>query len=108
MVHEVGNAHSVEIYNQQGELAGGLYGVTLGSAFFGESMFHNEKEADKVALYYCHQILVQNGFTLWDTQFYTDHLGRFGCTEIYVEEYDELLKKALLTDADFCIKKDAG
>lgn len=100
ILNQHGNAHSVEIYSKD-ELVGGLYGVTLGSAFFCESMFRKEKEADKVALYYCHQILMNNGFTLWDTQFYTDHLGRFGCKEIEAEKYDLLLKKALSKEAIF-------
>ncbi|MDZ7758272.1 leucyl/phenylalanyl-tRNA--protein transferase [Rhodohalobacter sp.] len=75
VLHLAGHAHSVEMYNSDGKLAGGLYGVSLGAAFFGESMFKNDKEADKVALWHCHQILQKNGFELWDTQFYTDHLG---------------------------------
>lgn len=100
ILNQYGNAHSVEVYNKDA-LVGGLYGVTLGSVFFGESMFRKEKEADKVALYYCHQILKNNGFTLWDTQFYTDHLGRFGCKEIEAEKYDLLLKKALSKEAIF-------
>lgn len=103
VLHEAGNAHSVEVFNNQGELAGGLYGVTLGSAFFGESMFHIDKEADKVALFHCHQILQQNGFTLWDTQFYTDHLGRFGCIKINADDYVKLLNNALQKESEFTI-----
>lgn len=102
ILHQDGNAHSVEVYKRR-ELVGGLYGVTLGSAFFGESMFSKEKEADKVALYYCHQILMNNGFTLWDTQFYSDHLARFGCKEIDAGEYENLLERALKIRADFVI-----
>lgn len=100
ILNQSGNAHSVEIY-KNADLVGGLYGVTLGGAFFGESMFRKEKEADKVALFYCHQILERTGFTLWDTQFYTDHLGRFGCKEIEVNEYEKLLEEALKTEAVF-------
>tara|TARA_R110002124_G_scaffold246052_2_gene411162 strand:+ start:24714 stop:25298 length:585 start_codon:yes stop_codon:yes gene_type:complete len=100
ILNQSGNAHSVEIYKAE-ELVGGLYGVTLGGAFFGESMFRIEKEADKVALYYCHQILKNNGFELWDTQFYNDYLGRFGCKEIDAKEYEQLLKKALSREASF-------
>jgi len=96
VLHLAGHAHSVEMYTQRGDLAGGLYGVSLGAAFFGESMFKNEKEADKVALWYCHKILKENGFELWDTQFYTDHLAQFGCVEISSEEYQERLNKALI------------
>ena len=103
MLHLGGHAHSVEMYNGDGELAGGLYGVSLGAAFFGESMFKNEKEADKVALWYCHRILQNNGFELWDTQFYTDHLSRFGCIEISSDEYTARLNKALQKKARFIL-----
>jgi leucyl/phenylalanyl-tRNA---protein transferase len=96
-----GHAHSVEMFNRKGELAGGLYGVTLGAAFFGESMFKREKEADKAALWHCHRILAKNGFELWDTQFYTDHLAQFGCTEISAAEYDMRLQSALKKKAVF-------
>lgn len=103
LLHQAGHAHSVEIYHE-GKLAGGLYGVHLQSAFFGESMFKTAPEADKVALYYCHQILEKNNFTLWDTQFYTDHLGRFGCIEIDASEYEHLLQEALKKTAVFQLK----
>ena len=93
-LHELGYAHSVEIYKKD-RLVGGLYGVALRSAFFGESMFHYEKEMDKIALYYCHRRLVKGGFELWDTQFYTDHLSQFGCIEISDARYQFLLKNAL-------------
>jgi leucyl/phenylalanyl-tRNA---protein transferase len=89
-----GYAHSVEIW-KNGELVGGLYGVSIGRAFFGESMFHIEPDMDKVALWHCHQYLQLNGFVLWDTQYYTEHLGRFGCIEIDHENYMELLKVAI-------------
>ena len=95
VLHLTGHAHSVEMYNSDGKLAGGLYGVSLGAAFFGESMFKNDKEADKVALWHCHQILQKNGFELWDTQFYTDHLAQFGCIEIPADEYQNRLENAL-------------
>ena len=101
VLHQTGHAHSVEMFNENGELAGGLYGVSLGRAFFGESMFKNDKEADKVALWHCHQILEKNGFKLWDTQFYTEHLSQFGCIEISPEEYKIRLNKALLKHAEF-------
>ncbi|TVR27551.1 MAG: leucyl/phenylalanyl-tRNA--protein transferase [Balneolaceae bacterium] len=101
LLHLAGHAHSVEMFNKQGELAGGLYGVTLGAAFFGESMFKNSKEADKVALWHCHRILEKNGFELWDTQFYTDHLARFGCIEIPASEYDRRLERALKKECEF-------
>jgi len=101
VLHMAGHAHSVEMYNRNDELAGGLYGVSLGGAFFGESMFKNDKEADKVALWHCHRILEKNGFTLWDTQFYTDHLAQFGCIEIEASEYDKRLEEALKIRASF-------
>ena len=101
LLHLAGHAHSVEMFDKQGKLAGGLYGVTLGAVFFGESMFKNSKEADKVALWYSHQILEQNGFELWDVQFYTDHLAQFGCIEISSKAYEKRLKKALKEEAAF-------
>ena len=100
ILYQAGNAHSVEVF-EENELIGGLYGVHLHSAFFGESMFKTQSDADKVALFYCHQILQKNGFILWDTQFYTEHLGRFGCVEIEAEEYELLLDKALDKHAKF-------
>ncbi|MEX2436372.1 MAG: leucyl/phenylalanyl-tRNA--protein transferase [Balneolaceae bacterium] len=103
VLHQAGHAHSVEMYNKNNELAGGLYGVSLGAAFFGESMFKNEKEADKIALWYCHRILQNNGFELWDTQFYTDHLSQFGCIEISAKEYKKRLNKALKKNCEFKI-----
>ena len=103
VLHLGGHAHSVEMYNGQGELAGGLYGVSLGAAFFGESMFKNEKEADKAALWHCHRILQYNGFELWDTQFYTDHLAQFGCIEIAADQYKNKLDKALQKKARFIL-----
>lgn len=101
MLHLAGYAHSVEIFDKNDKLVGGSYGVSLGSAFFGESMFKKATEADKVALWNTHQILNNNGFELWDTQFYTDHLAQFGCIEIPSEEYQKRLYKALETDANF-------
>lgn len=101
LLHMAGHAHSVEIYDENDLLAGGLYGVSLGAAFFGESMFKNQAEADKVALWHCHRIMKKNGFKLWDTQFYTDHLSQFGCIEIPASEYHELLDKALRYHSTF-------
>lgn len=101
ILHEMGHAHSVEVFNKTGKMVGGLYGAHLGAAFFGESMFKTEKEADKIALYYCHQILKKNGFLLWDTQFYTEHLGQFGCIEITSTQYLERLDEALGMECKF-------
>ena len=93
-LHLDGYAQSVEIW-KDGDLVGGLYGVSIRRAFFGESMFHTHPEMDKIALWHCHQYLVANHYLLWDTQFYTDHLGRFGCKEIPHAEYIQKLEEAL-------------
>ena len=85
-LHRVGHAHSVEAW-QNGELAGGLYGVALGGAFFGESMFHHATDASKVALHALVQRLRARGFSLLDTQWTTPHLERFGVLEISRKEY---------------------
>ncbi|MCP9291241.1 leucyl/phenylalanyl-tRNA--protein transferase [Gracilimonas sediminicola] len=102
VLNQYGNACSVEAY-RDGELVGGLYGVKLKAAFFGESMFKKEKWADKFALYHCHEILKKNGFLLWDTQFYTDHLAQFGCIEIEAAEYEEILDRALNKECNFVL-----
>lgn len=101
MLHLAGHAHSVEMFDEDENIVGGSYGVSLGAAFFGESMFKKAREADKIALWSTHQILKKNGFELWDTQFYTDHLAQFGCIEISSEEYKRRLNQALETDAIF-------
>jgi len=93
-LHELGFAHSVESW-QAGELVGGLYGVTLGGLFAGESMFSRTTDASKVALAYLVDHLRHQGFLLLDTQFMTDHLRRFGAIEISRREYHARLVKAL-------------
>lgn len=93
-LHELGYAHSVEIWDGK-KLVGGLYGVSLGGAYFGESMFKREPEADKVAMYYCHKRMAERDFVLWDTQFYSEHLSQFGCIEITDKQYNNKLKEAL-------------
>jgi len=100
-LHQQGNAHSVSVYDQQWKLVGGQYGVSLGAAFFGESMFGWAKEASKVALYWTHQALQQGDFELWDTQFWTEHLAQFGCIEITADEYDRRLERAIQKRASF-------
>lgn len=100
VLHRAGHAHSVEIY-KDGKRAAGLYGVTLRSAFFAESMFQREPEMSKAALYHCWQRLDERGFRLWDVQFYTPHLGQFGCVEIKEETYMKQLSEALRHKADF-------
>ena len=99
-LHTIGRAHSVEAW-QGGELAGGLYGVALGGAFFGESMFTRVTDASKVALVHLVAILRAGGFSLLDTQFLTQHLTRFGAVEIDREAYRARLAKALSVQADF-------
>lgn len=98
-LHEANYAMSIEVYDSNDKaqltLIGGLYGVLLNKVFFGESMFKTAPEADKAALAYCHQCLQELGVILWDTQFYTDHLGQFGAIEIPQNEYLHLLKNAL-------------
>jgi len=93
-----GHAHSVECW-REGELVGGLYGVRLGGAFFGESMFSRATDASKVALAALVDNLRRGGFSLLDTQFLTQHLARFGAVEIPRERYLTLLEKALGQDA---------
>lgn len=100
-LHELGNAHSVSVFNKEWELVGGQYGVSLGGAYFGESMFGWAKEASKVALFWTHQVLQQGGFELWDTQFWNKHLSQFGCIEITAEEYHKRLESALRKEAKF-------
>jgi leucyl/phenylalanyl-tRNA---protein transferase len=98
---KVGHAHSVEAWNQKGDLVGGLYGVSLGAAFFGESMFSTETDASKVALAHLVARLRVGGFTLLDTQFVTDHLATFGAVEIPREAYHAQLAAAMRQEADF-------
>jgi leucyl/phenylalanyl-tRNA---protein transferase len=99
-LHELGFAHSVETW-WDGQLAGGLYGVSLGGAFFGESMFHRRRDASKIALVALVNRLRERGFVLLDTQASTSHLKRFGCIEISAEEYLQRLDAALKLKCDF-------
>lgn len=94
-----GRAHSVEAW-RDGRLAGGLYGVSLGAAFFGESMFSAERDASKVALVHLVARLRLAGFTLLDAQFMTDHLKSFGAVEIAKADYRRQLTTALATAAN--------
>jgi leucyl/phenylalanyl-tRNA--protein transferase len=95
-----GHCHTVEVYDG-GELVGGLYGVTLGRAYFGESMFHRERDASKVALVHLVARLKAGGFTLLDTQFVTDHLRTFGAVEVSRRQYHRLLDEALSGQGNF-------
>ncbi|MEO3430755.1 leucyl/phenylalanyl-tRNA--protein transferase [Pelagibius sp. CAU 1746] len=97
---EMGFAHSVECW-RDGQLVGGLYGVSLGAAFFGESMFSRATDASKVALVHLVLRLKKGGFQLLDTQFTTPHLSRFGAKEIPREDYRRLLTKAVSAQAEF-------
>jgi leucyl/phenylalanyl-tRNA--protein transferase len=97
-LHASGHAHSVECW-REGELAGGLYGVRLGAAFFGESMFSRRRDASKVALVHLVDGLKRGGFLLLDTQFTTAHLARFGAIEIPRERYLVKLHDALNREA---------
>ncbi len=97
-LHREGHAHSVECW-RGGELVGGLYGVRLGGAFFGESMFSRERDASKVALVHLVARLIRGGFALLDTQFLTSHLARFGTVEIPQADYLGRLDCALGAEA---------
>jgi leucyl/phenylalanyl-tRNA--protein transferase len=99
-LHAAGHAHSIECW-RDGKLVGGLYGVKLGGAFFGESMFTRERDASKVALVHLVARLRRGGFSLLDTQFLTAHLVRFGTIEIPRAQYHDLLARAISHDAEF-------
>jgi len=94
------HAHSVEIWDDR-ELVGGLYGVSIGGAFFGESMFSRKTNASKVALVYLIERLNAAGYQLLDTQFITDHLKTMGAIEIPRNEYHAILKDALKVETRF-------
>jgi leucyl/phenylalanyl-tRNA--protein transferase len=99
-LHAAGHAHSIECW-RDGRLVGGLYGVKLGAAFFGESMFTRERDASKVALVHLVARLRRGGFALLDTQFLTAHLARFGAIEIPRAQYHTLLARAISHEAEF-------
>lgn len=107
-LHQMGHAHSLELWDDD-ELVGGVYGVTLGRAFFGESMFSRRRDASKIALAYLVAQLRQTGFVLFDTQFLTPHLQSLGAAEIPREAYQQLLRSALTGTADIesCVLPDA-
>jgi len=97
---DAGHAHTVEVY-AEGRLVGGLYGVSLGAAFFGESMFHTVRDASKVALVHLVARLRAGGYRLADTQFVTDHLLQFGAEEVPRHVYKRRLADALTHSADW-------
>lgn len=103
LYHELfalGHCHTVEVWDDA-RLVGGLYGVALGGAFFGESMFSYERDASKIALVHLVARLVAGGFTLLDTQFVTDHLRQFGTVEVSRDVFHRQLDGALKEAADF-------
>jgi leucyl/phenylalanyl-tRNA--protein transferase len=97
---QLGHCHTVEVWNGD-RLVGGLYGVALMGAFFGESMFSYERDASKIALVHLVARLKAGGFTLLDTQFVTEHLRQFGTIELERDEFQTELEKALNIEADF-------
>jgi leucyl/phenylalanyl-tRNA--protein transferase len=100
-LHDMGHGHSVEVWEGD-TLVGGLYGVNLGTAFFGESMFHRARDASKVALVHLVARLITGGFTLLDTQYVTEHLQSFGAVTVPCDAYRRMLDKALSAGvADF-------
>ena len=99
-LHNLGVAHSVETW-QEGKLVGGLYGVALGGAFFGESMFHRATDASKVALVALVDRLRSRGYALLDTQWVTDHLKQFGACEVPRSYYLDLLERSLRLHCEF-------
>jgi leucyl/phenylalanyl-tRNA--protein transferase len=103
----LGAAHSVECW-RSGELVGGLYGVSLHGAFFGESMFSRARDASKVALVHLVARLIAGGYVLLDTQFMTEHLAQFGTEEISRAQYHQRLGRALAVEGDFYALGGAG
>jgi len=106
-LHARGHAHSVEVW-MDGELAGGVFGVALGAAFFGESMFSRRRDASKVALTYLIDRLRIGGFRLFDTQFTTDHLKRLGAEEVPRAAYRRQLRHAVTSNANFLAADTPG
>jgi leucyl/phenylalanyl-tRNA--protein transferase len=94
------HCHTVEVYDGRA-LVGGLYGVSLGRAFFGESMFHRARDASKIALVHLVARLRTGGYRLLDTQYVTEHLKTFGAVEVQKRRYHRLLEEALVGEADF-------
>jgi leucyl/phenylalanyl-tRNA--protein transferase len=97
---DLGHCHTVEVWDEE-RLVGGLYGVALNGAFFGESMFSYVRDASKIALMHLAARLAYGGFRLLDTQFVTDHLRQFGTVELSREEFHRMLETALDVEADF-------
>ncbi len=100
-LHRAGHAHSVEIWGEDGELIGGVYGVAVGGGFSGESMFHRRTDASKLALYHLAEHLRERGFTLFDAQVLNDFTEQMGAVEIPRAEYLQRLRKAVVSEALF-------
>jgi leucyl/phenylalanyl-tRNA--protein transferase len=94
-LHQMGHAHSVEVWNMKGELVGGLYGLRMNRLFAGESMFHRETDASKVALMHLVDLMNLDGMQLLDTQWNTDHLASLGCVSVTRADYLTLLAAAI-------------
>ncbi len=107
-LHREGHAHSVECWDADGVLVGGLYGVSIASAFFGESMFSRATDASKVALVHLVARLIQGRYQLLDAQFHNPHLAQFGLVEISRDAFRQRLWAALRSDADFYSMSDTG
>jgi leucyl/phenylalanyl-tRNA--protein transferase len=101
-LYAIGHCHTVEVYDGDA-LIGGLYGVSLGRTFFGESMFYRARDASKVAMVHLVARLRAGGFRLLDTQFVTDHLKTFGAVEVPRKQYHKMLAEALTGEADFAV-----
>lgn len=99
-LHEMGHAHSIEVRDETGSLVGGLYGVSLGGAFFGESMFSTARDASKIALVHLVARLRAGGYALLDVQFMTEHLRQFGVVESPRARYLKMLNAALVGTGD--------
>lgn len=100
-MHALDTAHSVEVWDDDGNLVGGLYGLSLGGAFFGESMFSKADNASKIALIHLAARLYHGGYTLLDAQFPNEHLDQFGAYEVEHDDYMVTLEQALNTKARF-------
>ena len=106
-LHHRGFAHSVEAWKDE-QLAGGLYGVAIGGAFFGESMFHRSPDASKVALAHLVERMKRRGMVLLDIQFMTEHLRQFGAIEVRRSKYEEMLKQAIALPVSFLDPGEPG
>ena len=100
-LHQMGHAHSVEVWNERNELVGGLYGLRINKFFAGESMFHTETDASKMALMHLVSLMTLAGMALLDTQWNTDHLASLGCTTVPRDRYLALLAEAVTEESPF-------